>query len=99
MFIVYSTYKDAGVIITHKWDPVNNIYFTKKIHMSFLALLTALEIILFFWLCLIIKVTWRVISGHNAKDTRSDSEDENDLALNKKNIKTPLINTQPTLIF
>ncbi|EMR10853.1 hypothetical protein PNEG_00999 [Pneumocystis murina B123] len=87
VFIVYSTYKDAGVIITHKWDPVNNIYFTKKIHMSFLALLTALEIILFFWLCLIIKVTWQVISGHNAKDTRSDSEDENDLALNKKKYK------------
>ncbi|KTW30213.1 hypothetical protein T552_00691 [Pneumocystis carinii B80] len=87
LFIVYSTYKDAGVIITHKWDPVNNIYFTKRIHMLFLALLIALEIILFFWLYLIIKVTWRVISGHNAKDTRSDSEDENDLALNKKKQK------------
>ncbi|KAG4304527.1 hypothetical protein PORY_001920 [Pneumocystis oryctolagi] len=81
LFILYSTYKDAGVIISHKWDPVNNIFFTKKIHMSFLALLSALQLVLCFWLYLIIRVTWKVITGHDAEDNRSESE--NDLTYNE----------------
>ncbi|KAG5519879.1 hypothetical protein PMAC_000156 [Pneumocystis sp. 'macacae'] len=44
--------------------------------MSFLALLSALQFILCFWLCLIIKVTWKVITGHDAEDNRSESEND-----------------------
>ncbi|KTW30991.1 uncharacterized protein T551_01543 [Pneumocystis jirovecii RU7] len=93
LFILYSTYKDAGVIISHKWDPINNIFFTKKIHMSFLALLSALQFILCFWLCLIIKVTWKVITGHDAEDNRSESE--NDSAYDDASVpQTHLNNTE-----
>ncbi|CCJ30166.1 unnamed protein product [Pneumocystis jirovecii] len=84
---------DAGVIISHKWDPINNIFFTKKIHMSFLALLSALQFILCFWLCLIIKVTWKVITGHDAEDNRSESE--NDSAYDDASVpQTHLNNTE-----
>ncbi|KAG5440553.1 hypothetical protein PCK2_000378 [Pneumocystis canis] len=76
LFILYSTYKDAGTIISHKWDSVNNIFFTKRIHRLFLTLLCSLQIILCFWLCLIIKVTWKVLTGHNAEDNRSESEND-----------------------
>ncbi|KAG4301523.1 hypothetical protein PCANB_001766 [Pneumocystis canis] len=76
LFILYSTYKDAGAIISYKWDSANNIFFTRRIHLSFLALLCALQVIICFWLCLIIKVTWKVITGHNAEDNRSESEND-----------------------
>lgn len=43
---------------------------------SFLALLTALQLIMCIWMYMILKVAIRVITGHEADDIRSDSDEE-----------------------
>lgn len=54
------------------------ICFTKPVHMSFMWLLVALQVITLAWLYMILRVAYRVVMGTGAEDTRSDDEDTAD---------------------
>lgn len=56
------------------------ICFTKPVHMTFIWLLVALQVITLVWLYMIIRVAYRVVMGAGADDTRSDAEDTADEA-------------------
>lgn len=56
------------------------ICFTKPVHMSFIWLLVALQVITLAWLYMILRVAYRVVKGAGADDTRSDDEDTADEA-------------------
>lgn len=52
------------------WNPT--------IRYSFLALLLALQAIIFLWFVMIIKVVYKVVSGQGADDVRSDDEGDDE---------------------
>lgn len=49
---------------------------SKTLVYSFLVLLVGLQIITIIWMFLILKVLYKILTGSNAEDVRSDSEDE-----------------------
>ncbi|KAI9711571.1 MAG: sphingosine N-acyltransferase lag1 [Bogoriella megaspora] len=55
-------------------DPGGEICFNEKIRLGFLGFLLALQVIMFLWLVMILKVAWSVLSGKPADDSRSDDE-------------------------
>lgn len=57
------------------WNPQEGYYFTKEIHLVFICLLVALQVLLLIWFAMIIRLAVRVIRGAPAEDTRSDDED------------------------
>ncbi|KAI9294024.1 longevity-assurance protein [Neoconidiobolus thromboides FSU 785] len=59
-----------------KWDPKNGIFYTSNTRRFFLVLLTALQILMFVWLWMILRVLIKVIVGTGAEDVRSSDEDD-----------------------
>lgn len=57
-------------------SPGNVICFDRKVHWHFLSLLLALEFIALVWFGMILQVAWKVVKGHGADDSRSDSEED-----------------------
>ncbi|GMF97730.1 transferase activity, transferring acyl groups protein [[Candida] boidinii] len=55
--------------------PENEICYTDSAMNFFFILLGGLQIITIFWLFMILRVAWKVISGNNAEDVRSDDDD------------------------
>lgn len=47
-----------------------------KVIYGFLSLLGGLQIITIIWMCLILKVAYKVITGNGAEDIRSDDDEE-----------------------
>ncbi|KAL5507988.1 LAG1 [Sanghuangporus vaninii] len=74
ILVIKSTYSDASTLIPFIWAPENNHYWTYQIWMGFLTMLISLQFIQMIWFGMICNVAWRVISGQNAEDTRSDDE-------------------------
>ncbi|RKP36242.1 TLC domain-containing protein [Dimargaris cristalligena] len=57
------------------WDPDNGIYYTHEVRYMFIGLMGLLQVVLLIWAYFIVKVLYRVLTGNNAHDNRSDSED------------------------
>lgn len=55
--------------------PENEICYTDSAMNFFFTLLGGLQIITIVWLFMILRVAWKVISGKNAEDVRSDDDD------------------------
>jgi acyl-CoA-dependent ceramide synthase len=64
--------------IDMKWDPDHGKYFTIFTQKIFVGLLLMLNVIMFYWFLLIIKVIVRLFTGVGTDDPRSDDEDESD---------------------
>lgn len=62
---------DVGVDLKRCWSP--------KILDGFYCLLGGLQIITLIWLYFIFRVAYKVITGKNAEDVRSDSEDDDEV--------------------
>ena len=62
-----------------EWDPSQGKYFTVKTQKFFVGLLMALNVIMFYWFLMIVKVIARLFTGNEIDDTRSDDEDESDV--------------------
>lgn len=62
-----------------EWDPSQGKYFTFKTQKVFVGLLMALNVIMFYWFLMIVKVIARLFTGNEIDDTRSDDEDESDV--------------------
>lgn len=57
-------------------DPQGLVCHTKTTIGAFLGLLVFLQIILLIWFVMIVRIAWKVVTGKNAEDTRSDDEEE-----------------------
>lgn len=63
------------------------MYFTPTVQKIFVGLLVALNIIMFYWFVMIIKVITRLFTGSGTDDPRSDDEDEDNVDELKKKPK------------
>jgi acyl-CoA-dependent ceramide synthase len=61
---------------TLEWDPAEGKCFSFYTQKIFVGLLVMLNIIMFYWFLLIVKVIVRLFTGSGADDPRSDDEDE-----------------------
>jgi acyl-CoA-dependent ceramide synthase len=59
-------------------DRMGPICWNPTMRYCFLTLLLALQVIVFFWFAMIVKVVYKVLSGQSADDVRSDDEGEDD---------------------
>ncbi|KAJ3374091.1 sphingosine N-acyltransferase lag1 [Allomyces arbusculus] len=74
-FFVRSIWVDVPNILEFKWDPQNEYYISSNFQYFFLALFGILQVLLVFWLYLIVRVVLRVVRGSSAEDNRSDDEE------------------------
>ncbi|KAI9092409.1 TLC domain-containing protein [Phlyctochytrium arcticum] len=59
------------------WDPWGKeCFYSMKVYWMFLGLFAALQILLLYWLAMILKVVIKVIRGGTAEDVRSDDEED-----------------------
>ncbi|WBW71506.1 sphingosine N-acyltransferase Lag1 [Schizosaccharomyces osmophilus] len=58
--------------------------FNEKVYYAFIFLLFSLQILIYIWFGMIVKVAYRVFSGEGAVDSRSDNEEEADEDSKKK---------------
>ena len=65
-------------LVTSYTDRLGPVCWHPTMRYWFLSLLLALQVIVFFWFVMIIKVVYKVLSGQNADDDRSDDEGEED---------------------
>ncbi|CAG8803713.1 23575_t:CDS:2 [Dentiscutata erythropus] len=77
-WIMYSTYFESCAPENNEciWDPLRGYWVTWWTKYIILLGLTLLQILMIYWFCLILRIAYRVVSGKNAEDTRSDTEDE-----------------------
>lgn len=59
-----------------KWEPEKGKYFTPTTQKMYVILFVLLNVIMFYWFAMIVKVIMRVLQGKGADDSRSDSEEE-----------------------
>lgn len=71
---IYSTCFDLPRIVPFEWAPERGHYFTENTWRMFAALLCSLQVIQIAWFWMIGNIAWRVISGQNAEDDRSEDE-------------------------
>ncbi|EFP83528.2 sphingosine N-acyltransferase lag1 [Puccinia graminis f. sp. tritici] len=76
--IIWSIYAELPSDIPWIWDPPEGRFAATSFWIGFLVLLCFLELLLIFWLWLILRIMWGVIVGNGAEDERSDI-DENEI--------------------
>ncbi|KAG0147329.1 hypothetical protein CROQUDRAFT_476266 [Cronartium quercuum f. sp. fusiforme G11] len=82
--IIYSIYADLPIDISFDRDPLNGRLACFQLWIIFLSLLVLLQLLLLFWLALILRIFWKVLIGDGANDERdSDEEVEGSNRLNK----------------
>ncbi|KAI7867981.1 TRAM/LAG1/CLN8 homology domain-containing protein [Spinellus fusiger] len=76
--IIGSTAVHPPLYMDMKWDPLNGKYFTPLTQNIYLGLFLMLNLLMFYWFIMIVKVIVKVLQGKNAEDTRSDEEDSSE---------------------
>ncbi|KAI0353473.1 longevity assurance proteins LAG1/LAC1 [Trametes cingulata] len=66
---------ESWYVVPRIWDPSRGHYMTKEIYIGFFGMLVTMQIIQLAWFWMICRVAWKVVSGQNAEDTRSDEEE------------------------
>ncbi|KAJ3364028.1 sphingosine N-acyltransferase lag1 [Allomyces javanicus] len=74
-FIARSLWTDIYDLVEIKWDPENGHYMSVTLLRTFLLLLAVLQVLLVYWLYLIVRVVLKVARGNKAEDSRSDDEE------------------------
>ncbi|KAJ3148454.1 sphingosine N-acyltransferase lag1 [Geranomyces variabilis] len=78
LLFVVSIWRDSLIYIpetSRAWAPEIGCFYSKKIYWLFLGFFGTLQVLLVYWLALIVKVVLKVMRGAPAEDVRSDSED------------------------
>ncbi|WAQ86958.1 hypothetical protein PtA15_7A687 [Puccinia triticina] len=78
--IIWSIYAELPLDVEWVWNPATGQFASTWFWVGFLALLSFLEVLLLFWLWLILRIMWGVIVGNGAEDERSDI-DESEIAV------------------
>ena len=76
-------------------DPVGLVCWNHNIKWVFLILLAALQVVLLMWFTMVIKVAYKVLSGHGADDVRSDDEDDEEEEELEERARTELLEKAP----
>lgn len=61
---------------TLEWNPSEGKYFSLLTQKIFVGLLMMLNVIMFYWFLMIVKVIAKLLQGSGADDIRSDDEEE-----------------------
>ncbi|KAJ3152249.1 sphingosine N-acyltransferase lag1 [Geranomyces variabilis] len=62
-----------------EWDPwVSESFWDMKVYWMFVIFFGTLQVLLVYWLAMIVKVVLKVVRGGPAEDVRSDDEDEDE---------------------
>ncbi|KAI9482783.1 MAG: TLC domain-containing protein, partial [Benjaminiella poitrasii] len=77
-WIIWSVAVEPSRYLDLEWDPSKGKVLTLLHLRIFLALLIVLNVIMFYWFLLIVKVIIRVVKGTDTDDPRSEDEDEED---------------------
>ncbi|KAI8819884.1 TLC domain-containing protein [Fimicolochytrium jonesii] len=90
--ICLSIWRDTLIYIPEQsrhWDPWGaECFYSFKVYYMFLGLFCALQVLLLYWLALILKVVLKVISGAGAEDVRSDNEEDEEVDETSATAKT-----------
>lgn len=73
--IIWAIYAELPSDIPWVWDPSQGLFVTTSFWIAFLGLLLFLQVILLFWLWIILRIMWGVIVGKGADDDRSDTDE------------------------
>jgi len=86
-WIIYSTWAEPCLPENNKciWDPLNGYWLTWWSRYIILFGLVLLQILMIYWFVLISRIALRVVTGKNAEDTRSDTEDDDDVFIEPEN--------------
>ncbi|CAH7670009.1 sphingosine N-acyltransferase Lag1 [Phakopsora pachyrhizi] len=72
--ITWDIYSKIELDVPFYWKPEEGYMATRTLYLFFLILLCILQLLLIFWLALILKIMWGVVVGDGADDARSESE-------------------------
>lgn len=76
--IIWSIYVYMPTDIPFNWKPEEGWMASRPLWTLFLTLLSVLQILLVFWLWLILKTMWCLFMGYGARDERSDTDEDED---------------------
>lgn len=71
--LLYSVIFESRAYIALEYRPLDGHFFSFPIYSTFVALLSALQILICLWFRLIVKVAWNVVVGKGVDDTRSEA--------------------------
>ncbi|KAI8905700.1 TLC domain-containing protein [Powellomyces hirtus] len=90
LLVCVTIYSDSLVYIpegSRHWDPWGEgCFYSMKVYWLFLGFFGTLQVLLIYWLAMIVKVVVKVVRGGAAEDIRSDDEDDEDFVL-EDNVK------------
>ncbi|KAJ1919542.1 Sphingosine N-acyltransferase lag1 [Mycoemilia scoparia] len=79
IIIMWSAFYESSVYIDlDSWKPERFSYFNEYVVWGFTALLGLLQVLLLYWLYLILKIIYNIVFAWNIDDTRSDTEGDSD---------------------
>ncbi|GAA96775.1 hypothetical protein E5Q_03446 [Mixia osmundae IAM 14324] len=74
--LLYSVIVDVPRYTPYIWEPARGLFLDYWSHHLFILALGALQFIILLWLFMILRVLYKILTGANAEDVRSDSEDD-----------------------
>ncbi|KAJ1791227.1 Sphingosine N-acyltransferase lag1 [Coemansia sp. RSA 2399] len=77
--VMYSiAFESTSMFNNDSYDPSNGSYYRYDIIATFGVFLGLLQLLIIYWLVLVLNIIYRIIFDKNLNDSRSDSEDEDD---------------------
>ncbi|KAJ1719407.1 Sphingosine N-acyltransferase lag1 [Coemansia erecta] len=75
--VIYSVmYESKQILSLTQWDPANGSYYSRNTIKGFVALLCTLQLLLIYWLMLMLRIVYRMVFKSTLEDSRSDSESD-----------------------
>lgn len=71
-YLCYTVIYRITDYIPHRWDPAAGYFLSRNVHYGFIAGLLGLQALLIIWVVAIVRVVYKVASGSEATDTRSE---------------------------
>ncbi|KAJ2608682.1 Sphingosine N-acyltransferase lag1 [Coemansia sp. RSA 1365] len=71
-------YEPQQYISKDMWDPAKGAYYNANVQLAFTILLGVLQLLLIYWLVLLLRIVYGFAFLGNLEDNRSDSEDDGD---------------------
>ncbi|KAJ2809265.1 Sphingosine N-acyltransferase lag1 [Coemansia guatemalensis] len=71
-------YESQQYIPKDMWYPEEGAYYNANVQLAFSILLGVLQLLLIYWLALVLRVVYRFVFAGDLEDNRSDSEDDGD---------------------
>ncbi|KAJ2809266.1 Sphingosine N-acyltransferase lag1 [Coemansia guatemalensis] len=71
-------YESRQYIPYDMWEPERGAHFNWEVKWTFVLLLGILQLLLIYWLALVLRVAYRFVCAGDLEDNRSDAEDDGD---------------------